>query len=45
MSASSIGIANVMERLRMIYQGKSTIHITSELGYGTSVIITLPASV
>lgn len=44
MSASSIGIANVMERLKMIYPGKSTLRITSELGYGTSVIITIPAS-
>jgi two-component system sensor histidine kinase YesM len=45
MSASSIGIANVMERLRMIYHGESTLRITSELGYGTSVIITIPASI
>ena len=42
-SASSIGITNVMERLNMIYPKESSLRIISEAGYGTSVIITLPA--
>lgn len=43
-SASSIGITNVMERLKMIYPNESSLRIISEVGYGTSVIITFPAS-
>jgi two-component system sensor histidine kinase YesM len=41
---SSIGIANVMERLNMIYPNESSLRIISEVGYGTSVIISFPAS-
>ncbi|HWR62060.1 MAG TPA: histidine kinase [Clostridia bacterium] len=44
-SVSSIGITNVMERLKMIYSNESSLRIISELGYGTSVIITLPAQI
>jgi two-component system sensor histidine kinase YesM len=44
-SVSSIGITNVMERLKMIYSNESSLRITSELGYGTSVIITLPTQI
>jgi sensor histidine kinase YesM len=40
---SSIGVTNVMERLKRIYPDKSSIRIISEVGYGTSVIITFPA--
>jgi two-component system sensor histidine kinase YesM len=42
-STSSIGITNVMERLKRIYPNESSLRIISEVGYGTSVIITLPA--
>ncbi|HYF75454.1 MAG TPA: histidine kinase, partial [Candidatus Nitrosocosmicus sp.] len=42
-SASSIGITNVSERLKRIYPSESSLRIISEVGYGTSVIITLPA--
>ncbi len=43
-STSSIGITNVMERLERIYPNESSLRIISEVGYGTSVIITIPAS-
>lgn len=38
--ATRIGIANVRERLNILYPGENTFLITSEPGYGTSVHIT-----
>ena len=43
-SVSSIGITNVKERLQRIYSNESSLRIISEVGYGTSVIITIPAN-
>lgn len=42
-SVSRIGVANVRERLLLLYPGRSSFHISSEPGYGTSIHFTLPA--
>lgn len=42
-SVSRIGVANVRERLALLYPGKSSFHISSEPGYGTSIHFSFPA--
>lgn len=42
-SVSRIGISNVRERIYLLYPGKSSFHIGSEPGYGTSIHFTIPA--
>ena len=42
-SVSRIGVANVRERLLLLYPWKSSFHISSEPGYGTSIHFTIPA--
>lgn len=37
-----IGIANIRERLKLIYGSKSDIEINSQIGFGTSVKLTIP---
>ena len=40
---SGIGMENIKERIRLIYQEKGDFKVTSKLGYGTSVEIGIPA--
>lgn len=42
-SVSRIGVANVRERLLLLYPEKSSFHISSEPGYGTSIHFSFPA--
>lgn len=42
-SATRIGLANVKERLNILYPGKNTFQITSEPGYGTNITLSFPA--
>lgn len=42
-SATRIGLANVRERLSILYPGRSSFQITSEPGYGTNITLTFPA--
>lgn len=42
-SWARIGLANVRERLAILYPGKSSFQITSEPGYGTNITLTFPA--
>ena len=42
-SVTSIGLANIRERLALLYPGKNSFQITSEHGYGTCVTISFPA--
>ena len=42
-SVSRIGVANVRERICLLYSEKSSFHISSERGYGTSIHFTIPA--
>lgn len=42
-SVSRIGVSNVRERIYLLYPGKSSFHIGSEPGYGTSIHFTIPA--
>jgi len=44
-AVSHIGVSNVRERLKMLYAGRSTFRIASEIGYGTTVQFTFPAQI
>jgi two-component system sensor histidine kinase YesM len=41
-SGLGIGLLNVKERLYLVYQDKASVHLSSTLGQGTTITLTLP---
>ena len=41
-SAIGVGLSNLIERLRLLYGDRAQLHVTSQLGWGTSIVLVLP---